>query len=116
MITMFGPGKFPHVESNEAAGSTPSGALPSIPESFSLATILTPELKHFDFAYSGERKVYMQSRGGHAMCVPCEVNVFLTHTRQLEWFTGKASSCHLDVHRRKACPTNQEMDARLLKP
>ena len=116
MITMPGPGKFPHVKSNEAAGSTPSGALPSIPESFSLATILTPEVKHFDFASSCKRYLYIQSRGGHAMCIPCEVNVFLTHTRQLEWFTGKASNCHLDVHRRKACPTHQEIDARLLKP
>ena len=40
---MSGPGKFPRVESNSAAGSTPGGALPSIPLSFSLATTLPPE-------------------------------------------------------------------------
>ena len=33
---MSGPGKFPRVETNQAAGSTPGGALPSIPLSFSL--------------------------------------------------------------------------------
>ncbi len=40
ILTVSGPGEFPGVESNWAADSTPGGALPSIPLSFSLATIL----------------------------------------------------------------------------
>ena len=51
---MSGPGEFSRVESNYAAGSTPGGALPSIPLSFSLATILPPEPKDFDFSQDAE--------------------------------------------------------------
>ena len=36
---------------------TPGGALPSIPLSFSLATILPPEPKDFDLSYSADRVV-----------------------------------------------------------
>ena len=47
LLTMSGPGKFSRAESNEAAGSTPGGALPSIPSKFSRANIppITPRLR-----------------------------------------------------------------------
>ena len=50
ILIVSGPGEFPRVESNQAAGSTPGGALPSMSLSFSLATIFPPEPKHFDFS------------------------------------------------------------------
>jgi len=40
---MSGPGKFPRVESNVAAGSTPGSALPSISLSFSLGLTILPQ-------------------------------------------------------------------------
>ena len=40
---------FSRVVSNYAADSTPGGHLPSIPSSFSLATILSPEPTNIDF-------------------------------------------------------------------
>ena len=48
ILNMSGPGKFLRAESNSAAGSTPGGALPSIPSKSSRATIPPPELKNFD--------------------------------------------------------------------
>ena len=49
ILLVSGPGEFSGVESNWAAGSTPGGALPSIPLSFSLATILPPKSKYLWF-------------------------------------------------------------------
>ena len=40
---MSGPGEFSRVESNQAADSTPGGALLSIPLSFAFLSILPPE-------------------------------------------------------------------------
>ena len=49
-LLMSGAGKFSRAESNYAEGSTSGGAIPAIPLSFSLATILPPEPKNFDFS------------------------------------------------------------------
>ena len=46
IVPMSGPNKLSCVESNWATESTSCGALPSIPLSFSLATILPPESRH----------------------------------------------------------------------
>jgi hypothetical protein len=55
ILLVSGPGEVPRVESNWATGSTPGGALPSIPLSFGLATILPPEPRNFGFPEAARR-------------------------------------------------------------
>jgi len=62
IVILSGPGKLSRVESNYAAGSTPGGALPSIPLSLSLATILPPEPKDFGFPQGADRIMQLNPR------------------------------------------------------
>ena len=52
ILTVSGPGEFSCVESTHVVSSTPGGAIPSMPSSFSLATICLPEPKPFDISQS----------------------------------------------------------------
>jgi len=70
IIILSGPGKLSHVESNYAAGSTPGGALQSIPLSFSRATILPPEPKDFGFPQGADRIIQLN---------PCQSPVGIVH-------------------------------------
>ena len=45
---------FSRVESTHVVSSTPGGAFPSMPSSFSLATIRLPEPKPFDISQGAE--------------------------------------------------------------
>ena len=63
ILPVSGPGEISRVESNYAAGSTPGGALPSIPLSFSFATILPPEPTSFGFP-EASRRAYMKNSYG----------------------------------------------------
>jgi len=57
ILAVSGPGEVPRVESNLATDATPGGALPSIPLSFSCATIPAPEPRNFSFPESACRVI-----------------------------------------------------------
>ena len=54
ILTMSGPGEFAKAEPDQATRPPLGAVFPSMPLSFSLATILLPEPNNFDFSQGAE--------------------------------------------------------------